>query len=116
MDNVSSPDVSVCDRNLSWFITEPDPNEIRYCVLCGSKCVAVRNVNGPTGFVMAMAKRTKLHDRHECPYRKHRLHVLAVRHRALALKLPEGSLRVLAVQDFEKTLRELQLEITILEK
>ena len=114
MDNVSLTGIS--DRNLSWFITEPKSDETRYCVLCGSRRVAERNLNGPTCWAMAMARKTRLHDKHECPYRKHRLHILAVNHRELASTLPEGALRALAVKDFERTLRELQLEITILEK
>lgn len=113
MDDVSLS--GVCDRNLSWFITEPS-NEDRYCMLCGSKCDAKRNLNGPTCWITAMAGKKRLHDRHECPYRKHRLHILALQHRELASNLPEGALRALAVKDFERTLRELQLEITILEK
>lgn len=114
MDNISL--AGVCDRNLSWFITESKLNQVKYCVLCGSRCDVERKVNRPTSWAMAMAKKSRLHDRHECPYRNHRLHVLSVRHRELALKLPEGCLRTLAAQDFEKTLRELQLEIAILEK
>ena len=89
MDDVSLS--RVCDRYLSWFITEPKLNETRCCVLCGNRCHVERNMNGPTCFAMAMAKKAKLHDRHECLYRKHRLHVLAVQHRELVLKLPKGS-------------------------
>jgi hypothetical protein len=114
MKNVSLNGIS--DKNLSWFITEAESDETRYCVLCGSKCIAERNLDRLTSWAMSMAKKTKLHDRHECPHRKHRLHVLAVRHRELASSFPEGALRSLAVKDFEGTLRELQLEITILEK
>ena len=99
------------DRGLSLFFTSPGERQSMHCVLCGSRCKVKRNVYGPTSFVMAMGKLSKLHDVHECPHRDHPLHRRALEQRSLVNDLPVGSLQTLARSDFSQTLRELQLEI-----
>ena len=97
------PSFQVCDRDLSWFITGVDQRETKTCLICDSPCVVERDIFGPTNWLTAMADASRLHDRHECPHRELALHVQATRQWALADQLPQGTLRSLAIADFQLT-------------
>jgi hypothetical protein len=49
-----------------WFFP---PQAVRQftCTVCGSVCEVFRNVDGPTSWAEAMARRHHVHDRSVCP-------------------------------------------------
>ena len=59
----------------------PDPGEVdeAYCGVCKEKMTVRRDVNGPTGYVEAMAKMGHPHDAFDCPNREEMWHRQAIR-------------------------------------
>lgn len=55
-------------KGFDYFVGEANSGEERECLVCGAECRASRNVDGPTGFISAMSKRSTRHDRFVCPH------------------------------------------------
>ena len=55
-------------RELTLFIRRPGKFESIRCGACGSVCNVERGAMGPTCFADAVAKKSREHDRFECPH------------------------------------------------
>jgi hypothetical protein len=76
-----------------------------HCAVCGIECLVRRNVDGPTGFVMAMAKQTRLHDVFTCPHRDEKWHKQAARLYQAIQDTPSPRLAALIRLDLEDVLK-----------
>lgn len=67
MNKIKDLHQSLLDNYLDSLIGSPGEFGELNCRICGAKMNVKRNQYGPTSWASAMAKKFKLHDKHECP-------------------------------------------------
>jgi hypothetical protein len=55
-------------KDLDVYFRPPGVVQQMSCRVCGTVCAVTRGVRGPTCYAEALARRSKLHDRFECPH------------------------------------------------
>ncbi len=54
-------------KHYDVFVAEPGVLDRVSCKVCGCLCTVTRDAYGPTGFVEAMGRKSRRHDRFDCP-------------------------------------------------
>jgi hypothetical protein len=91
-------------KGLDVFYTEPGVRKRMSCRVCGSECEVDRNAWGPTGYLMAMGKRSVRHDRFFCRYSEEEWHREACDLVLEIQKTRSRRLRELIQKDLEEAL------------
>ena len=86
------------------FTPDPGTVEEMHCRVCNSKCLVRRNMYGPTGFTMAMARRQRHHDLFYCPHAKQDWHEKAVKLFRAIEEMPSRRLAELMHKDLDDLL------------
>lgn len=88
----------------SVYMAEPDTVDVALCAVCKSHMSVIRNVEGPTGWAMAMARKTKKHDLFTCPFRNDVWHVQVTALMEEAVQTPSKKIETILMEEAESIL------------
>lgn len=94
------------DNYLESLIGNPGEFGELNCRLCGERMIVRRNQYGPTSWASAMAKKFRLHDKHECPNITKLWHLRAKNILGEIKETSSDSLTELLKSDLEKIIIE----------
>ena len=93
-------------HGLDYFTSSPGVVDQKHCLVCGSACLVQRDVRGPTGFAMALAKRQSRYDAFACVHADQSWHRESTRLVLARNQTPSKSVAALVQADLDELLQK----------
>lgn len=92
-------------KGYDYFTLTPFSNDIRVCLICGTKCKVSENVFGPTNFASSIGNISTYHDKHYCQYSSENWHDKAFEITKFIDNCPVSKLKEIATKELDEIVR-----------